>query len=100
VVAPACGGPLDQVRPGENGVLYAPGDDAALRAAVTGLARDAGTRERMGLAARDGVTGRTWEALGDQLIGHYRKVIAAPAERARTTRRERLRDRTGRDRAA
>ena len=100
VVAPACGGPLDLVRPGENGVLYAPGDDAALRAAVTGLARDAATRERMGLAARAGVTGRTWEALGDQLIGHYRKVIAAPAEHRRTTRRERVRDRYGRDRAA
>lgn len=100
VVAPARGGPLDQVRPGVNGVLYDPGDDGALRAAVIDLARDAEARERMGLMARDGVTGRTWEALGDQLVGHYRKVIAQPAERRPVTRRERLRDRGNRSEAA
>jgi len=93
VVAPACGGPLDLVRPGDNGLLYAPGDEAGLRAAVTSLVGDPDLRERMGLAARDGVAGRTWETLGDQLVAHYRRAIA-------TDRRQRPRDRAGRGQAA
>jgi phosphatidylinositol alpha 1,6-mannosyltransferase len=99
VVAPACGGPLDLVRPGENGILYPPGDEAALRAAVAGLAADPDLRARMSLAARAGVAGRTWEALGDQLVGHYRAAVAesgAPARHGRTRRR----DRTARSEAA
>jgi phosphatidylinositol alpha 1,6-mannosyltransferase len=101
VVAPACGGPLDLVRPGDNGLLYPPGDEAALRAAVAGLAADPATRTRLGLAARAGVDGRTWEALGDQLVGHYRRAIAGRAARPQPAgRRERVRERADRGRAA
>ncbi len=35
----------------------------------------------MGATARASVAGRTWEALGDQILGHYRAVIRA-ADRA------------------
>jgi phosphatidylinositol alpha 1,6-mannosyltransferase len=30
----------------------------------------------MGTAARVGVERRTWQALGDELIGHYRQILA------------------------
>ena len=53
--------------------------------------------------ARDsaGVNGRTWEALGDQLVGHYRRAIAGRAARPQPAgRRERVRERADRGRAA
>jgi phosphatidylinositol alpha 1,6-mannosyltransferase len=76
VVAPAQGGPLDQVTPGRNGMLYGPEDDTGLRNAVAALAGDAEQRQWMGTAARVGVERRTWERLGDELIEHYRSVLA------------------------
>jgi phosphatidylinositol alpha 1,6-mannosyltransferase len=77
VVAPARGGPVDQVAPGLNGLLYGPEDDAGLRTAVASLAGDAEQRRWMGTAARAGVERRTWEVLGDELIGHYRQILTA-----------------------
>ncbi len=77
VVAPASGGPLDLVRPEETGVLYPPARPAELVAAVARLAGDAALRARFGAAARTRVASRTWEAIGDELIGHYEAVIAA-----------------------
>jgi phosphatidylinositol alpha 1,6-mannosyltransferase len=76
VVAPARGGPLDLVAPGLNGMLYGPEDDDGLRTAVAALSADADQRRWMGTAARTGVQRRTWELLGDELIGHYRGVLA------------------------
>jgi phosphatidylinositol alpha 1,6-mannosyltransferase len=72
VVAPAAGGPLDLVRHGRNGLLYRPGDRRALRRAVRALAADRTTRACMAAAARPGVVDRTWQALGHELVGHYR----------------------------
>ncbi len=79
VVAPARGGPVDLVAPGLNGLLYGPEDDAGLRAAVAGLSLDADQRRWMGTAGRVGVQRRTWELLGDELIAHYRGVLAQRA---------------------
>jgi phosphatidylinositol alpha 1,6-mannosyltransferase len=76
VVAPASGGPLDLVAPGLNGLLYQGDDDAGLRAAVASLSTDADQRRWMGTAARVGVERSTWAQLGDELIGHYRTVLA------------------------
>jgi phosphatidylinositol alpha 1,6-mannosyltransferase len=82
VVAPASGGPLDLVRAGHNGLLYAPDDTAALRSCVETLAAGgadgAAVRARMGERAHRSVRGRSWEVLGDELIGHYRSVAASP----------------------
>jgi phosphatidylinositol alpha 1,6-mannosyltransferase len=75
VVAPAAGGPLDQVAPGLNGLLYPGEDDAAMRSAVASLVADQDQRRWMGTAARVGVERSTWEQLGDELIGHYRSVL-------------------------
>jgi phosphatidylinositol alpha 1,6-mannosyltransferase len=76
VVAPARGGPLDLVAPGLNGLLYGPEDDAGLRSAVASLSVDPDQRRWMGTAARVGVQRRTWDLLGDELIAHYRGVLA------------------------
>ncbi|MBS44884.1 MAG: glycosyl transferase [Nocardioides sp.] len=76
VVAPRQGGPVDVVADGTAGHLYAPGDAAALASYVDGLARDEVGRRRMALAARRSVESRSWYAVNEALLGHYRAVIA------------------------
>ncbi|WP_042173965.1 glycosyltransferase family 1 protein [Streptomyces sp. NBRC 110035] len=76
VVAPAVGGPLDLVVHGRTGFLVPPRDAAAVRDAVWSLAADPGLRASYGAAGRAMVEGRTWAAVGDQLIGHYADVLA------------------------
>jgi phosphatidylinositol alpha 1,6-mannosyltransferase len=83
VVAPAAGGPIDLVRPGLTGTLVPPGDGDAIAAAVDALVADSELRQRYGLAARDAVAGRTWAAIGDELIGHYTAVLHGRAVRPR-----------------
>lgn len=75
VVAPAAGGPIDLVGDGVTGFLAPPCDPAALAGAVAKLAGDPGLRAAQGRAARQRVLGRTWTALGDELIGHYEAVL-------------------------
>ncbi|WP_344888958.1 glycosyltransferase family 1 protein [Nonomuraea antimicrobica] len=79
VVAPAAGGPLDLVRPEVNGLLYAPDDTSSLRAAVARLAGDAALRARMSRHARASVEGRAWPVLCEELLAHYRDILAIPA---------------------
>ncbi|MEV6176413.1 glycosyltransferase family 1 protein [Streptomyces sp. NPDC052015] len=76
VVAPAAGGPLDLVAHGRTGLLVPPRDAAAVRDAVRSLVADPGRRSAYGAAGRAMVEGRTWAAVGDQLIGHYTDVLA------------------------
>ena len=77
VVAPAAGGPTDLVGDGVTGFLVPPCDPSALADAVARLAADPGLRASQGRAARQRVLGRTWTALGDELIGHYEAVLRA-----------------------
>jgi phosphatidylinositol alpha 1,6-mannosyltransferase len=77
VVAPAAGGPLDLVAHGRTGLLVPPRDGAAVRDAVWALAADPALRTAYGAAARAMVEGRTWAAVGDQLIGHYTDILSA-----------------------
>jgi phosphatidylinositol alpha 1,6-mannosyltransferase len=77
VVAPAAGGPIDLVGDGVTGFLVPPRDPSALADAVARLAADPGLRARQRRAARQRVLGRTWTALGDELIGHYEAVLRA-----------------------
>ncbi|GGX87798.1 glycosyltransferase family 4 protein [Streptomyces fructofermentans] len=76
VVAPAAGGPLDLVAHGRTGLLVPPRDATAVRDAVRALVADPGIRAEYGAEARRAVEGRTWAAVGDQLIGHYTDVLA------------------------
>ncbi|GHH15342.1 glycosyltransferase family 4 protein [Streptomyces rubradiris] len=77
VVAPAAGGPLDLVAHGRTGLLVPPRDATAVREAVRALAADPARRAAYGAAARASVEGRTWAAVGDQLLDHYDQVLAA-----------------------
>ncbi|MEV4535818.1 glycosyltransferase family 1 protein [Asanoa sp. NPDC049518] len=83
VVAPAAGGPIDLVRPNLTGTLVPPGDGDAIAVAVGTLIQDPELRQRYGLAARDAVAGRTWAAIGDELIGHYTAVLQGRSARQR-----------------
>ncbi|MFE6937386.1 glycosyltransferase family 4 protein [Streptomyces sp. NPDC057699] len=75
VVAPAAGGPLDLVAQGSTGLLVPPHDAGAVRDAVAALVADPARAEAFGRTARAAVEGRTWEAVGDQLLGHYDEVL-------------------------
>lgn len=77
VVAPAAGGPLDLVDHRTTGFLVPPDDPEALRAAVAALTASADLRAVHGRAARAAVRTRTWEAVGDQLLGHYTEILDA-----------------------
>lgn len=70
------------MRHGENGFLYPPDDPQQITGAVAAIAGDPALRARLGQQARRSVEGRTWEAVGDALLGHYRSVMAEPARRA------------------
>ncbi|MEV5971289.1 glycosyltransferase family 1 protein [Streptomyces sp. NPDC051921] len=75
VVAPAAGGPLDLVAHRRTGLLVPPEDPDALRDAVASLAAAPALRTAYGAAGRAAVERRTWEAVGDELIGHYLEVL-------------------------
>lgn len=76
VVAPAAGGPLDLVRHGVDGFLFEPRHDHSLRRGVRALVESGELRARWGEAGRRAVVGRTWATLGDELLEHYRRVMA------------------------
>jgi phosphatidylinositol alpha 1,6-mannosyltransferase len=76
VVAPRAGGPVDLVRDDVNGYLYSPGAGKELRVRVSGLLADGQLRERLGRSAREGVAGRSWTSVNEQLVQHYREVLA------------------------
>ncbi len=61
---------------GRTGLLVPPGDGEALRDAVRLLAGDPAARARLGAAGRAAVEHRTWEVVGDELLGHYEAVLA------------------------
>ncbi|MDJ1371352.1 glycosyltransferase family 4 protein [Gulosibacter molinativorax] len=79
VVAPLAGGPIDLVTHGGDGYLFDPdvsrGSDS-MRRYVARLASDPALRARMGEAGRRRVIGRSWERICDELLGHYKFVIA------------------------
>jgi phosphatidylinositol alpha 1,6-mannosyltransferase len=85
VVAPAVGGPLDLVIAGVTGHLFDPGLPGALSACVGELAADAGLRSTMGAAGRAALAERSWAALTEQLLGHYREARARAYGLPRTT---------------
>lgn len=75
VVAPRAGGPVDVVVDGVAGFLYEPGDGDDLGGYVDRLVRDPLIRNRMGVAARASVEGRSWASVNSALVQHYREVI-------------------------
>jgi phosphatidylinositol alpha 1,6-mannosyltransferase len=77
VVAPAAGGPVDLVQDGVTGYLVTPLSAPAIDEAVGELVGSARLRREFGAAAREMVLTRSWSAVGDELIGHYRAILGA-----------------------
>ncbi|WP_300081228.1 glycosyltransferase family 1 protein [Propioniciclava sp.] len=89
VVAPRRGGPVDLVDHGVDGLLYAPGDREDLRRCVGRLLASPETTAAMGAAGRAKVRDRTWTTVCDEVVDHYRAVIAERVlERAGRVRQE------------
>jgi len=73
-IVPLTGGPADLVTTGATGYIIDTSDAQALAASVEHfIARS--DRAEMSLLARDSVATRTWGAINQQLIGHYKAVI-------------------------
>ena len=79
VVAPRSGGPVDVVADEVAGFLYSPGDPRELSGFVGRLVDDALLRRRMSRSARLSVADRSWRAVNDALVEHYRKACGVPA---------------------
>ena len=79
VVAPRSGGPVDVVTDEVAGFLYSPGDPRELSGFVGRLVDDALLRRRMSRSARLSVADRSWRAVNDALVEHYRKACGVPA---------------------
>lgn len=72
-IGPAAGGPLDLITPGVDGALLPVSTfTTALPATVDFLYQH---RDTMSQAARAATQSRTWDAICDQLMGHYRAAI-------------------------
>ncbi|WP_082575163.1 glycosyltransferase family 4 protein [Arthrobacter sp. Soil763] len=82
VVATGRGGPLDLVENSRTGWLYEPGDLGALRSRVMDLTGDDAKRRAFAAAAHASVQGRTWHALGEELVRHYEAVGTVAARGA------------------
>ncbi|GAA1557352.1 glycosyltransferase family 1 protein [Kribbella sancticallisti] len=87
-VGPAAGGPLDLIRPGENGLLFEPGLPGSLRAAVSVLLDHPDERASMAADGLRRVQSRTWPVVVDELVDrHYTEVLdAAGSAATRTTK--------------
>lgn len=83
VVAPRAGGPVDVVDDTVAGFLYEPGDGAELAAHVGRLVAQPVLHRRMALAARHSVRDRTWQAVNELLVEHYRAAAGATLSRRR-----------------
>ena len=76
IIASRAGGMPEAVRDGENGLLIAPGDVAALAAAMQRLLGDAALRARMGEAGRALVLKEfSTEVMCEGNLAIYRKVL-------------------------
>ncbi|MET0416892.1 MAG: glycosyltransferase family 1 protein, partial [Actinoplanes sp.] len=71
VVAPNAGGPVDLVDHGRTGYLVRPFVPDGFTSSVLELAGDPERRAQFGAAGRVAIEGRSWQAVGDELLGHY-----------------------------
>ena len=75
VVAARTGATGEVVDDGETGLLYDPGSDAALIAAVRRIVSDDGLRARMGRNARAAAERRDWGSSTRTLRGYYEQAL-------------------------
>jgi phosphatidylinositol alpha 1,6-mannosyltransferase len=79
VVAPRAGGPVDLVADGRTGYLVPPFEAAGFTEVIADLVADPEKRATFGAAGRVSIEGRSWYAVGEELLGHYSEVMGAPA---------------------
>jgi phosphatidylinositol alpha 1,6-mannosyltransferase len=79
VVAPRAGGPVDLVDDGRTGYLVPPFEAAGFTAAIADLVADPEKRAAFGAAGRVSIEGRSWPAVGEELLDHYRDVMDVTA---------------------
>ncbi|HVY78141.1 MAG TPA: glycosyltransferase [Solirubrobacterales bacterium] len=75
VVSSAIGGTAELIADGVDGVLVAPGDDAALATALQRLVGDAALRERLGAGARERAEHFGSAAMGRRVEGIYADLL-------------------------
>jgi glycosyltransferase involved in cell wall biosynthesis len=78
VLATDAGGPAELITDGEDGLLYAPGDRAALAKGLVRLAEDPALRRRLGDAARVSVAPLEPGLVAARLMAVYRSVPGVP----------------------
>jgi phosphatidylinositol alpha 1,6-mannosyltransferase len=76
VMAPRADGPIDLVEDGRTGYLVPPFEAAGFAEAIVDLAADPEKRAAFGAAGRVSIEGRSWSAVGEELLRHYREVTA------------------------
>jgi len=81
VVAARSGGPLDSVVEGETGLLFAPQDDAALRAAVRQMVHNPTLASQLGRAGRARAQRLTWSGVLDRLADDYFALLQQSTSR-------------------
>jgi phosphatidylinositol alpha 1,6-mannosyltransferase len=81
VIAPNFGGPTDLVKHGWTGYLIDTENSYSLNHAVNQIIQLA-EPALMGARARESVIERTWLSINNQLISHYRDLIAVKSEEA------------------
>lgn len=77
VIAPRAGGPIDLVIEGVTGFLYEPGSTKSMLNRLRILHENEKLRKQFGFQATQIVKGRTWEAICQELVGHYQDAIGA-----------------------
>lgn len=75
VVAARAGGAIDLVRDGTTGVLFQPGNGAALREQTLRLLQTPDQCLAMGSAGRATAERRSWGRVMDDLLGHYTTAV-------------------------
>ena len=81
IVASAAGGHAEHLRRADAGLLFAPGDDAALAAALRRLAGEPGLREALAARGRDLAREFAPDVLVDRTLAFYDEVLAARGRR-------------------
>jgi glycosyltransferase involved in cell wall biosynthesis len=76
VVAPLCGGVVENLRPGVNGLDFAPGVPEAMARAIAGLLADEPLRRQLSIQARRHAEERSWTRTLTPVIEVYRELLA------------------------
>jgi glycosyltransferase involved in cell wall biosynthesis len=76
VIGAKSGGVKNIIKAGVTGILCKPGHVQEFRDAIIQLITNDGLRERMGIAGRDYALTQSWNRIFEDLIWHYKNVIA------------------------